>query len=1546
MNQQKQRIYLTPAVMWLLLAAASASAQTVTTTIPASFTPAVAAAVNLARNKIYVASAAGSNAGSVTVINGATNSYTTIPYTTINASNPQAVAVNPISDKVYVANAGTGNVTVISSATDAITTLVGVGNGPLALAANPLTNKIYVANNTDGTVSVIDGSTDTVAATVTVGSSPAAVAVNPATNLIYVANSGSGTVSVINGANNTVVASPSGATSPIALSVDAVTNKIYVGDSGSNNLMVIDGATNNVTTVSAGVDGYGKAVVVNPVTNTVYLADIGSGVSIFAGATATSAASRTTVLTVGNSPNALAVDPVTNRIYTANNSTSDVSVIDGSTNTVVTTVADPNALGPYAAVVNPVTDKIYVTNSVSNNVTVVDGATNSISPISDSSAQGPTAVAVNPVTGTAYVANNSSNNVTVIAGGAYSSTVTTGTTPTGLAANPVTGAVYVANAGSNNVTVIGPDNTVVTAIADPNAQGPSAVAVNPVTNTIYVANNTSGNVTVINGANYTVLAAVTDPTALSPTAVAVNPVTNTAYVANYGSGTVTAIDGATNTVIASIAVGTNPTALVVNPVTNLIYVANYGSNNVSVIAGAPTNALVTTVSDPGALQPVALDVNPVTNLVYVANYGTNSDNPSAVTIINGADNTFISLADPYAGEPVSVVVNPTTNKIYVANSLASYPIGDIPENAVTVIDGATNSLSYVPFTAGVAPYALGVDPTANQIYVADSGTGSSDTIITEQQALQTIPITAKITALTGNQTGSFTPTFTFTASNTFTTASIDNLLFLVDTWQTPWTVGQGSGNYTGTTTATLQPGFHYLYAYATEGEEATSTSAGPQNSPVIGSIAAYGFLVAAPEPSISPSSLNFTSQAVGTASPEQILTLTNSGSVPLSITSVAFSETNAAWSESDTCVLSSPLAPAATCTVNVSFTPSAIGTAAATLVLTDNAGDVVGSQQTVMMSGTGVQATTTTAVTASVNPSSPGQQVTFTATVTPQGSGTPTGTVTFNDGATAICTSIALSASQATCSTSTLAIGSHSFTAVYSGDSNFLGSTSAAWPQIVSLASATVTLGSLTQTYTGSPLTPTATTTPAGLAITWTGAPQTNPGTYAVTATVNSTTYQGSASGTFTLNKAAPVIGVTSNPPSPSVVGQPLAIAFTVTVTPPVPGAATVTVSDGTGDTCTGTVAAGSCVLTPTTAGSKTITATYGGDSNFNSSSGTTAQTVNPAATTTKVTGSTPSSPIIGQIITVSYTVTINAPGAGSIPGADTVTVTDGTGASCTGTVASGSCALVPKAIGSDTLSATYNGDANLGKSTGTVGASFTVAQVINLTGLTATPTPDQSTSVGLSLTTPATTPLTGTLTLSFASNAAGTPQGYMDPMTCFVDSNSQCVTQINFTVPVGGTVASIANNGLLQQGTTAGTITVTLSSLMAGSTSVLPQPPPTRSVVIAPIAPAIKSVSITNVTSTGFNVQVTAYSTPRDLGNATFTFTAAAGTNLNGSSPPPVALSTSAQPYFASSNGLSGGGTFILTVPFTFNGDTSAIGGVAVTLSNSVGTSSSVNGD
>ena len=91
---------------------------------------------------------------------------------------------------------------------------------------------------------------------------------------------------------------------------------------------------------------------------------------------------------------------------------------------------------------------------------------------------------------------------------------------------------------------------------------------------------------------------------------------------------------------------------------------------------------------------------------------------------------------------------------------------------------------------------------------------------------------------------------------------------------------------------------------------------------------------------------------------------------------------------------------------------------------------------------------TTTALASSANPSASGQAVTFTATVPASGTGTPTGTVTFKAGATALGPVTTLDAlGQATFTTSALTVGSHSITAVYGGDANFATSTSAALNQ-------------------------------------------------------------------------------------------------------------------------------------------------------------------------------------------------------------------------------------------------------------------------------------------------------------------------------------------------------------------------------------------------------------------------------------------------------------------------------------------------------------------
>jgi len=101
--------------------------------------------------------------------------------------------------------------------------------------------------------------------------------------------------------------------------------------------------------------------------------------------------------------------------------------------------------------------------------------------------------------------------------------------------------------------------------------------------------------------------------------------------------------------------------------------------------------------------------------------------------------------------------------------------------------------------------------------------------------------------------------------------------------------------------------------------------------------------------SLSPTSLSFGNQSVGTTSTVQTLTLSNTGNAALSITSLALTGTNASdFAQSNTC--GSSLAAGANCTIAVMFTPSVTGTEAASLSISDNSS---GSPQTVSLSGAG-----------------------------------------------------------------------------------------------------------------------------------------------------------------------------------------------------------------------------------------------------------------------------------------------------------------------------------------------------------------------------------------------------------------------------------------------------------------------------------------------------------------------------------------------------------------------------------------------------------------
>jgi hypothetical protein len=217
-----------------------------------------------------------------------------------------------------------------------------------------------------------------------------------------------------------------------------------------------------------------------------------------------------------------------------------------------------------------------------------------------------------------------------------------------------------------------------------------------------------------------------------------------------------------------------------------------------------------------------------------------------------------------------------------------------------------------------------------------------------------------------------------------------------------------------------------------------------------------------------------------------------------------------------------------------------------------------------------VAAQSSVGVQTSGSPSVYGSAVTFTATITSDTGAVKgrngrrgnakshdvTGTVTWSANAGCSASTVSGYPGTATCTTSTLAAGSDTITANYSGDANHstgLGTLS----QQVNQATATVVLSNLTQTYTGSSLSPTVTTTPTGLNVTWTGAPDTNAGSYPVTATITDPNYTGSASATFTINKATATVTLvnliqtyTGSALSPTVTTVPAGLNASLTGAP------------------------------------------------------------------------------------------------------------------------------------------------------------------------------------------------------------------------------------------------------------------------------------------------------------------------------------------------------------------------------------------------------------
>ena len=482
-------------------------------------------------------------------------------------------------------------------------------------------------------------------------------------------------VSVIATATNTVVATLTVGTDPEAATYDGANGNVYVPNSGSDNVSVIS-----------------------------TLLEIGGASPEYRGLGATG----TTVGTIGvkNGAWGLAYDGADGDLYVADYSSSEVSVVNDLSASVVATIA--GLAHPYYDAVDSANGFVYVTDSSTNQTTIINAESNTVVGTISVGKQ-PVGITYDSANGDLYVVNDKSNNVSVVSGASNTvvATINVGTNPVQDAVDSANGNIYVTNVGSNNVSVIaGATNTVLGSVHVGSV--PEGVAFDPANGDLYVTNSGSGNVTVINGATNHVAANL--PVGSDPLGAVFDTANGDLYVSNDASGNLTVFDGATNLVVGSVPVGTNPLGVAYDAAYGILYTVNDN--------GGSAGSVSVTLTLAGATTPIESVLDLGQSLLLSAPVVGDGTGDLAMSILPSASAGLVCTADPIGVAVISGACVGTAIGTYTVTLSLTDSLGNTVETQITV-----RVLSIPTVSAPVAtPAAVDVGQATELTTTANGGT--------------------------------------------------------------------------------------------------------------------------------------------------------------------------------------------------------------------------------------------------------------------------------------------------------------------------------------------------------------------------------------------------------------------------------------------------------------------------------------------------------------------------------------------------------------------------------------------------------------------------------------------------------------------------------------------------------------------------------------------------------------------------------------------------------------------------------------------------------
>lgn len=286
--------------------------------------------------------------------------------------HPKGMAVHEGRNLLYITSRDNDQLLVVNPQNNTVISQTATGDEPWGVVVNEATGRIYVSNYASGDVWIYDATSLTVQAKVAVGANPTLLEILPGLDTVFVIVRANSRIAIIQGLALQQDLT-SGGSGPFGIAADPVNNRIFVSHRDSRHLAEIrqvNGAwqTKSVTLTPEGTTPFELAY--NATRNRLYVvyADAGSQWFVDSWKPELNALwGRERTLTVGNGGNikaptvggaGLVFNPVTGHLFNVNTAAGTLTVISGSSEKVLTTLA--TGPDPFPVAVNTRTNVVFV----------------------------------------------------------------------------------------------------------------------------------------------------------------------------------------------------------------------------------------------------------------------------------------------------------------------------------------------------------------------------------------------------------------------------------------------------------------------------------------------------------------------------------------------------------------------------------------------------------------------------------------------------------------------------------------------------------------------------------------------------------------------------------------------------------------------------------------------------------------------------------------------------------------------------------------------------------------------------------------------------------------------------------------------------------------------------------------------------------------------------------------------------------------------------------------------------------------------------------